>query len=104
MLLLALVGGYLWIQYGGSVVAEGRATVRVTYAGAGDPVLAVDFASGDQTAKQTLTTSALSLDRGQAPQDVRKGDLLDCAYIERMAPIVERLREPVLSDCRRAAG
>ncbi len=104
VVIVALVGGYLWIQYGGTVVAEGRGTVRVTLTGVGEPKLLAAFASGDPTAREALSGSVLSIDRDQVPEGVREGDLLDCAYLQRMAPIVERPRAAVVTDCHRVAG
>ncbi|QUQ62326.1 hypothetical protein [Kutzneria sp. CA-103260] len=104
VVIVALVGGYLWIQYGGTVVTEGRAKVRVTRVGAGEPDLLADYVSGDLTVPRKLPLSGLRIDRDQAPAGVAEGDLLDCAYLQRMAPIVNRLREPSVSDCHRVTG
>lgn len=104
VVLAGLVGGYLWIQYGGVVVAEGRVTVRVTRAWAGDPTVGADYLSGSLTGPQSSVPSLLHIDRHQAPSGVREGEVLDCAYLQRSAPIVDRVREPVLTDCRRVTG
>jgi hypothetical protein len=104
VLLVALAGGYLWIQYGGSVVSEGRVKVRVSTAWAGDPVVRTEYVSGTLTGPQPSTSSSLTIDRDQTPGGIAEGDMLDCAYLQRLAPIVNRLREPVLSDCRRVTS
>lgn len=104
VVLAALVGGYLWIQYGGAVIAEGRVKVRVALAGAGEAVLQADYVSGDLTLSQPLALGVLHINRDQAPEGVASGDLLDCAYLQRMAPIVERPRAAVVSDCHRVTG
>jgi hypothetical protein len=40
-----------------------------------------DFVSGDLTVPQRLPMRALSINRGQEPEDVREGDLLDGAEL-----------------------
>jgi hypothetical protein len=105
VVLAALVGGYLWIQYGGSVAAEGRVQVRVSYLGLGsDPQFEAQYVSASVTPSQAQVPSFLHIDRDQAPAGLAKGDVLDCAYLQRIAPIVERPREPVVSGCRRVTG
>ncbi len=101
VVILALVGGYFWIQYGGLVITYGDVKVRVTRVGVAEPDLLADFVSGDLTVPQKQPMHSLSIDRDQVPEHVREGDLLDCAYIQRMAPIVERPRVPSISDCHR---
>jgi hypothetical protein len=97
-------GGYLWLRYGGQVVAEGRVKVRVSYAGYGDPRLEAAYVNGDLTNPKISVPSFVYFDRRQAPSNVAEGDLLDCAYVQRAEPITNRSREPVITDCRQVTG